>query len=141
MVGDGPLEIEVRKAIGDEKRIKLLGYRDDVPELLTIIDVFALSSLWEGLGRALTEAMILGRPVAATAVNGVPELVNHGETGLLSPPGQPLMLAENILWLLKHPVEAQNMARLARDRTWSDFDAERMVERIEALYETLLAKI
>jgi glycosyltransferase involved in cell wall biosynthesis len=84
--------------------------------------------------------MILGRPVAATSVNGVPELVKHGETGLLSPPRQPQRLAENILWLLKHPAEAQSMARLARDRTLSDFGAKRMVERIEALYETLLVK-
>ena len=140
LVGDGPLENEVREAIGDENRIKLLGFRDDVPELLAVLDVFALSSLWEGLGRALTEAMILGRPVAATAVNGVPELIIHGETGLLSPPRQPLVLAENILWILDHPDEAQSMARSARDRILSQFGAEHMVEQIEALYEKLLIK-
>ena len=76
MVGDGPLAAEVRRAIGAEPRIKVFGYRDDVPEILAVLDLFVLSSLWEGLGRALTEAMIVGVPVAATAVDGVPELVH-----------------------------------------------------------------
>jgi glycosyltransferase involved in cell wall biosynthesis len=138
MVGDGPLASEVRQAIGDEQRIKVLGYRDDVPEILSILDLFVLSSLWEGLGRALTEAMIMGVPVTATAVDGVPELVTHRQTGLLSPPGDPLRLAENIIWLLEHPEEALRMRRSARNRVVPAFSADRMVEQIEALYERLL---
>jgi glycosyltransferase involved in cell wall biosynthesis len=138
MVGDGPLASEVRQAIGDEQRIKVLGYRDDVPEVLSILDLFVLSSLWEGLGRALTEAMVVGVPVAATAVDGVPELVTHQQTGLLSPPGDPARLAENIIWLLDCPEEAQRMKQCARNRVVPTFSAERMVEQIEALYERLL---
>jgi glycosyltransferase involved in cell wall biosynthesis len=138
LVGDGPLETQVQHAIRGEKRIKLLGFRDDVPELLSIMDVFALSSLWEGLGRALTEAMTMGRPVAATHVNGVPELVVHGETGLLSRPKEPQGLAENILWLLDHPHEAKKMGQAGKTRVVAEFSAARMVRRIEALYERLL---
>jgi len=138
MVGDGPLASEVRQAIGDEQGIKLLGYRDDVPEILSILDLFVLSSLWEGLGRALTEAMIMGVPAAATAVDGVPELVTHQQTGLLSPPGDPIQLAENIVGLLEHPDEAHKMGQRAHNRVVPTFSAERMVENIEALYERLL---
>jgi len=138
MVGDGPLAGEVRKAIGDERRIQVLGFRGDVPEILSTLDVFALSSLWEGLGRALTESMIMGLPVAATAVNGVPELVTHGRTGLLSPPNAPIELAENIVWLLDHPNEARKMGQDARERVVPAFSAEGMVEQIEDLYERLL---
>jgi glycosyltransferase involved in cell wall biosynthesis len=118
----------------------VFGYRDDVPELLSVFDVFALSSLWEGLGRALTEAMILGVPAAVTAVDGVPELITHQQTGLLSPPGDPAQLANNILWLLDYPEEAERMRRAARDRVVPAFGSDRMVEQIEALYDRLLAK-
>ncbi len=140
MVGDGPLASEVYRAIGDEQRIKVLGYRDDVPEILSVLDMFVLSSLWEGLGRALTEAMFVGVPVAATAVDGIPELIAHQQTGLLSPPGEPVRLAENITWSLDHPDEVQKMKQSARNRVVPAFSAERMVEQIEALYERLLAE-
>lgn len=138
IAGDGPLASEVKKAIVSEQRIRLLGFRSDIREVLGILDVFALSSLWEGMGRALTEAMSVGLPIAATSVGGVPELVEHGETGLLSPPKNPVELADNILWLLDHPAEALKMGKVARDRVVPAFGVERMVERIEDLYERLM---
>lgn len=138
LIGEGPLTEEVKAAVGDEKRIHLLGYRDDVPELLMLLDVFALASLWEGLGRALTEAMSVGIPVAVTAVNGVPEIVHHGETGLLSPPADPPKLAENILWLVNHPEEAQQMSIRGQEEILPHFGAQQMISQIETLYESLL---
>ncbi|KPJ93406.1 MAG: hypothetical protein AMJ53_07295 [Gammaproteobacteria bacterium SG8_11] len=138
MVGDGPLELLTQKAIGSESRIRMIGFQDDVPEILAQLDIFALSSLWEGLGRALTEAMIMSRPVAATSVGGVPELIIHQETGLLSPPGNPAELADNIIWLLEHPLEAREMGERARHKVLSAFSSEAMIERIESLYERLL---
>jgi glycosyltransferase involved in cell wall biosynthesis len=140
MVGDGELASKVHQAIGDEQRIKVFGFRSDIPEILSIVDLFVLSSLWEGLGRSLTEAMIMGVPVTATAVDGVPELVTHQQTGLLSPPGDPARLAENIMWLLDHPEEARKMSECAKQRVIPTFSAERMVEQIEALYEHLLVE-
>jgi glycosyltransferase involved in cell wall biosynthesis len=140
MIGDGPLASEVIQAIGEEQRIQVLGYRDDVPELYSILDVFALSSLWEGLGRALTEAMIMGVPIAATAVNGIPELVIHKQTGLLSEPHHPAQLAENIVWLLDHPEEAGKMSQHGQAQVVATFDARQMVDNIESLYERLLAE-
>jgi glycosyltransferase involved in cell wall biosynthesis len=140
LAGDGPLEALVAKAIGSETRIRMLGFRNDVPELLSILDIFVLTSLWEGLGRALTEAMIMGVPVAATSVDGIPELVSHRSTGLLSPPGNPRAMGENILWLLDHPKEAQEMSRSARKRVVPAFSAERMIEDTDALYQRLLGR-
>jgi glycosyltransferase involved in cell wall biosynthesis len=84
--------------------------------------------------------MIMGLPVAVTAVNGVPEIVDHQETGLLSPPESPSKLAENILWLLNHPDQARLMGRRARKRVVPAFSAERMVAQIEALYDRLLVE-
>lgn len=138
MVGDGPLEREVRAAIGDDSRIRMLGYRDDVSDILGTLDVFVLSSRWEGLGRALTEAVGAGVPVAATAVDGIPELITHGVTGRLSPPGRATPLAENILWMLDHHEEAKRMAARAAERVHEEWGAAKMVADIEGLYETLL---
>ncbi len=138
LIGDGPLAGDVADAIANEPRITALGQRDDVPAILSVLDVFVLSSLWEGLGRALTEAMVLGVPVAVTAVNGMPELVTHRETGMLSPPSDPAALADNIVWLLDHPDEARRFGRQGRDRVLPQFSAGQMVERLDALYEKLL---
>ncbi|MGH7493170.1 MAG: glycosyltransferase family 4 protein [bacterium] len=138
LAGDGPLAPAVVEAIGAEKRIKMLGFQENVPEIFSILDVFALASLWEGLGRALTEAMSMGIPVAATSVNGVPELVVHGETGLLSPPQNPALLAENLTWLLDHPKVARQMAQSAQERVLPGFSVEQMNAQIDELYERLL---
>ena len=80
----------------------------------------------------------MSRPVAATSVGGVPELIIHQETGLLSPPGNPAELADNIIWLLEHPLEAREMGERARHKVLSAFSSEAMIERIESLYERLL---
>jgi glycosyltransferase involved in cell wall biosynthesis len=85
--------------------------------------------------------MIMSRPVAATSVGGVPELIIDKETGLLSPPGNPVELADNIIWLLDHPAEAKKMGERARQKVFSDFNAERMIEQIESLYESSLEKL
>jgi glycosyltransferase involved in cell wall biosynthesis len=138
MAGDGPLVDQVRAAIGNESSIRSIGYWRQVPELMSVLDVLAVSSLWEGLGRSVTEAMIMGIPVAATAVDGVPEIVIHERTGLLSPPGDPASLARNILRLLNHPDEAHRMAQAAKRCVVPAFGADRMIDRIDSLYRTLL---
>jgi len=138
IAGDGPLLEEVRSAIADQPQIRLLGFHEQIPELMSALDVLGVSSLWEGLGRSVTEAMIMGVPVAATAVDGVPELVIHGRTGLLSPPRDPAALAKNMLQLLDRPEEARAMARCARSRALPRFGADRMLEEIDHLYQDVL---
>ncbi len=138
MVGDGPLRHKVEELIGADSRIRILGYRQDVPQILHTFDVFVLSSWWEGVGRALTEAMSIGLPVVATRVNGVPELVVDGETGFLTPPQCPQVLAERIVSLLQNPNKAKQFGKNARRRVFSSFNADLMMERISSLYQELL---
>jgi glycosyltransferase involved in cell wall biosynthesis len=144
MVGDAtlesaPLEQETR----DEARrlgvdIVFTGYRADAPRIAAAMDVFVISSLYEGLGRALTEAMASGRPVVATAVNGVPDLVEPGATGLLGRPGDPTTLAESVLWFLDHPEQAQQMGAQGRARVMGAFAPETMCRLLDVLYSRLL---
>ncbi|HEX6075432.1 MAG TPA: glycosyltransferase [Micromonosporaceae bacterium] len=126
-VGDGPLWdrliARVRRR-GLSERFRWLGYRTDVPDLLPGFDVFALASRYEGLPCVLVEAMRAGVPVAATAVNAVPELVLPGETGMLAPPGQPRLLGRAVRYLLDHPDDARRMAATAAARLGDRFTPE-----------------
>jgi glycosyltransferase involved in cell wall biosynthesis len=140
VVGDGHLRAEIEDLAGGASQIKFLGYRSDVPEILPTFDIFAFPIRWGGLGRSLTEAMITGRPVVASAVNGVPEIVRNGETGLLVPPDDPEAVAKKVCYLLDNPDVAQGLGQNARELVVPEFSAERMVERVESLYEELLAE-
>jgi glycosyltransferase involved in cell wall biosynthesis len=139
MFGDGPLSGPVRaEAERLGVQVDLVGFRADAPVLATAFDVFVISSLYEGLGRALTEALGSGRPVVATAVNGVPDLVVPGATGLLAPPGNPEALAENVTWLLDHPDEGRRMGAQGRALVGGLFDPALMCELIDRTYRHLL---
>lgn len=116
-VGGGSLRAETERLIvrrGLAGRFLLLGERSDVAALLPAFDVFALSSLFEGLPCALVEAMLCGIPVVATAVCSVPELVIAGSTGLLARPRDPRSLARALAWVLDHPGQARRLAESAR---------------------------
>jgi glycosyltransferase involved in cell wall biosynthesis len=116
-VGGGELQGQTERLIarrGLARRFLLLGQRTDVPEILPAFDVFALSSLYEGLPCAIVEAMACGLPVVATAVNSVPEIVIAGKNGLLARPGDPASLSRAIAYLLEHPAEAASMAAAAQ---------------------------
>lgn len=144
MVGDTTLESEglERETRGEADRlgvpILFTGFRDDAPRVASTFDVYVVPSRHEGLGRALTEAMASGRPVVATAVNGVPDLVEPGATGLLADPGDVEGLAEATLWMLRHPVEAGQMGERGRERVRSHFAPETMCSALDELYSGLL---
>jgi glycosyltransferase involved in cell wall biosynthesis len=124
--------------LGLESRVRLLGFRNDVPDLLRMADVFAFSSLWEAMGRSMVEAMLLGRPVVAPAIYGIPEIVHHQQTGLLYDVGNVEQLAAHLTHLLKHPEERRRLGQNARQLTRSLFDVSNMVAQIEHVYEQLL---
>lgn len=140
-IGDGELrsrtEREIRRA-GLEGRFLLLGERADVPALLPAFDVFALSSLYEGLPCAVVEAMTCGIPVIATAVNSVPEIVISGRTGLLARPGDPSTMAHALAFMLDHPAAAAEMAAAARSHIGAGFRPEVHARDLVAAYDLAL---
>ena len=137
VVGDGELMETLREKaarLGVEHSVIFLGNRKDVADLLHILDVFALSSKEEGLGITLLEAMASGVPVVATSVGGIPEIVEHGVTGVLVPPGDGAVLADAIEWVLSHPEATRPMVAAARRRVEESFSLKRMIAEYEALY-------
>jgi glycosyltransferase involved in cell wall biosynthesis len=140
-VGDGPLRPVVERDIRDrglEGRIVLLGHRRDVPLLLPAFDVFALSSLYEGVPCAVIEAMRCGVPVVATAVNGVHEVVVPGRSGLLVPPRDPRALARAIGSLLGDPVEGARLAATAQRQLEGHFVTSGLGDDLMQTYEVAL---
>jgi glycosyltransferase involved in cell wall biosynthesis len=140
IVGDGPLRpvLEEKARLLPAGRVRFLGFRRDVHEIMPMIDLFALSSLTEGLPNVILEAFSCGKPVVASAVGGVPELVEHGVSGLLVPPGQPEELAQAIARCLLAPEAAAAMGIAGFNRVQSQFSFEQQTERLEHIYESLL---
>ena len=142
VVGDGPLRADVEARVAALEltgRVHLTGIRRDVPELMHSFDLFALTSLWEGLPRVLPQAMAAGLPIAATAVDGNAEAVTDGVNGFLTSPGDPQAMAAVLLRLLEDPALARRMGEAGRARA-GEFGARKMVGDIAALYEALLAE-
>ena len=137
LVGTGPLKAELSDRIGQlglEGVVQLTGTRLDAVDLVAAADVFVLSSDREGLPVALLEAMAVGCPVVATAVGGVPGVVEDGESGLLVPPGDAPALAAAIERLLDDPQLRSLLAENARDKVAREFSERAMVEGYEAAY-------
>jgi glycosyltransferase involved in cell wall biosynthesis len=140
-VGQGPQEAELRalhERLGLGDRLLMLGHRPDAIRLMGGCDVFCLASRHEGLPVALMEALALGLPVVATAVGGVPEVVEDGVEGVLVPPRRPDALADALLALARDPDRRRRMAEAAAAR------GERLaisatVARVEQLYAELVA--
>jgi glycosyltransferase involved in cell wall biosynthesis len=140
VVGDGPgrAELEARVAalqLGDA--VRLLGTSADVPGLLRGAACLVLGSDYEGCPLAVIEAMAAGVPVVATAVGGVPELVEDGRTGLLVPPRRPELLAAALTELLGAPERARALGRAGRERARASLSRERMVGEHERVWAGL----
>ena len=141
IVGDGPLRSDVEervKALGLNNYVRFLGVRTDIPEILAAVDVFVLSSRWEGNPLSVMEAMAAGKPVIATAVGGVPELVKDGISGILVPPQNPEALAKAMIQLAQNSSLRQKMGEAARQYAMEYFSVERMAKEYERLYTKLL---
>lgn len=137
LVGDGPLRADLERAVvthGLADRVTFTGFRQDVRELLGGCDAVVLPSLYEGLPLSLIEAMAAGRPVVATRVGGVPELIRDGRDGLLVPPGDAGALAQAMRALLDDPAGARTRAASARRRVQEHFSREAMLAGYEDVY-------
>jgi len=144
LAGDGELRTLVEAAARDSvlgERFRLLGWRRDIPDLLSALDVFVLTSRFEGLPRAVLQAMVAGVPVVATAVGGTPEVVENGTTGLLVAPDAPSEVARAVSLLGGDPALRHRLAAAARSRVDEQFDIRRMVRTLDDLYAELLSEI
>jgi len=137
VVGEGPLQDELLKLVRELEivdRVKFLGWRKDVPEILRGVDVYALASESEGMSNTILEAMASGRPVVTTNVGGNPELVVDGETGLLVPSLNPEALAAAIAKLLREPKLRRQLGENGRRRVEEQFSLEAMVRNYAKVY-------
>jgi glycosyltransferase involved in cell wall biosynthesis len=135
LVGDGverPHLEEQARGLGLGDAVRFTGFRDDVTALLQAADLFVLPSLREGMPNAALEAMAAGLPIVACAVDGVPEAVADGETGLLVPPGSPDALADALGRLLADRARAERLGRAGRDRARERFALDRVLAETEA---------
>jgi glycosyltransferase involved in cell wall biosynthesis len=144
--GAEQIEIHVQRRLHDltaelglSGAVEFLGNRRDVPDLLEAVDVAVLCSEREGSPLSLLEYMEAGKPVVATRVGGVPDMIEDGVSGLLVEPRDPDHLAAAIATLLRDPDRAAAMGRAAQERRRQEFSIEAMVGRVEALYEELWA--
>jgi glycosyltransferase involved in cell wall biosynthesis len=140
IVGDGPLRGELQRmaaALGLAERVRFLGRRDDVPALLAISDIFALTSETEGLACSVLEAMTAGLPAVVTHVGGNPELVVDGSTGYLVAAGDERGMRERLRALVRDPDLRRRLGRAAQQRVAAVFSTDLMVDGYLRLYSPI----
>jgi len=136
-VGEGPLRDELAaevKARGLEDNVLMAGRRDDIGDLLAVMDVWVMSSIREGLPVSLLEAMAASRPIVATSVGGIPDAVANGTSALLVPPSEPEAMAAAVGKLLAEPGLAADLGSSARRRAIDEYGIDSVVRRIEDVY-------
>ncbi len=140
IAGEGELGESIAHQIRShqlEKHVFLVGFRTDVLSLHKAFDIFVMSSVTEGLGTSLLDAMACGKPVVATRTGGIPEVVADGETGFLVPPRDHAAMADAIVRLLADPPLRQRMGAAGLARVQEQFTVERMVQDTLHVYERL----
>lgn len=143
IAGEGPARPELERRardLGLGERVRFLGYRRDIPEFLSAIDLYALPSLWEGLPLALLEALAAGKPIVATRVGGNPEIVEEGVHGCLVPPRDEAALADAILRVRADEALLANAAERSRAHFERLFSLEAMVRAHQDLYADVVRK-
>ncbi len=141
ILGEGDLRPTLQRQIADlglEKHVLLAGFRIDVLSLLKGFDIFVMPSVTEGLGTSLLDAMACARPIVASRVGGIPEVVAHERTGLLVPPKDADLLAEALTRLLQDRALADRYAKAGYARVTERFTVERMVEETLRVYARLV---
>jgi len=142
LAGDGPSAEELRtlaQSLRIANKIHFLGHRKDIEDVMSAMDVFVLSSLWEGLPQVLVQAAALGRPIVSFDAEGAKEIVHGGENGFVVPRGDENALTESLAYLISHPQRAREMGLRGRRFIGAEYDKEIMVRRIDELYSELLS--
>ncbi len=145
LVGDGVLRPKLEGLIKEKSlknKVILAGWRNDVPQIMRIFDIFVLTSLWEGLPRVIPEALISGKPVIATAVDGNKEIIKDGESGYLVSPKDVKSMAEKVIFLLRNKEKAIQIGEKGKELiNNSSFNIDVMVKKQEKLYESYEYKL
>jgi len=142
IVGAGKLEEEIKARAaqnGASERIVFAGFRSDVPQCLAAFDVFVMPSVMEGLCTSILDALAMRKPVVASEVGGIPEIIEHETTGLLAPPRDAEALAKALVRMLREPDLAQRLAAAGREKVEKRFSVDSMVEGSIRVYERLLS--
>ena len=143
IVGDGVyrkyLESLTRK-LGLNQNVIFTGIRSDIPQILAALDVYVLSSVSEGFGRSIIEAMACAKPIVATRVGGIPEAIEHGANGLLVPAKNPAALSQAIISILENKHKSRQMGLLGRQRAQELFTAKDHDQRTEGLYTQIISQ-
>lgn len=143
IAGKGPLETEFRQRVselGCDDVIKFIGFRKDIPDLMSTADVFVLPSVAEAFGVVFAEAIYLGVPIVATKIGGIPEIVTDGVDGILIPPADSNAIANTVADLISNPEKLKSLANKGRDKVIGKFEFEDMTRNYEAVYESLQKK-
>lgn len=142
LVGEGPLRSRLQAQVtrcGLSEHVIFAGYRDDVEAIIAASDLLVMPSLREGFGDPVIEAMALRRPVIASRVGGIVEIVRDGETGLLVPPGDPGALARSVINLLREPQARERMGLRGQQVALRKFSVERLADGLARLYKELVS--
>lgn len=142
IVGDGEEREELERfsaSIGLKGRVTFAGYQEDVSRFLSVFDILVVPSLNEGMGRVLVEAGFLAKPVVASNVGGIPDLIENEKTGILVPPHLSDSIAGAVIYLLENPSEAAKFGEGLRKKMLEGFTEVQMIEKIHRLYAELLS--
>jgi glycosyltransferase involved in cell wall biosynthesis len=140
VAGDGELRPPMEELINSldlKDKIKLLGFRRDIPEIMKCLDVFVLTSLWEGLPKVIVQAIAAGIPIVATEVDGSSEVIKNGINGFLVKPGDVEGIAEKIMYILQKPKDFKFEISGLKS-ILDEFDINLMVKKQGKLYEALV---
>lgn len=143
IVGEGDLYdklVRIANRNGLSDSVLFTGFQLDVSEIIATFDVAVLPSFFEGMGRVLLESMAMGKPVVASRVGGIPDLVEHGVNGLLVTPGDTQELADALQKILNDKKLAQRLGKVGQKRVKEQFSADVMVQSIEKVYREFLTK-
>jgi glycosyltransferase involved in cell wall biosynthesis len=141
IAGKGLLEADFRRRVADlgcDDVIKFIGFRKDIPDLMSTADVFVLPSVAEAFGVVFAEAIYLGTPIVATKIGGIPEIVTDGVDGILIPPADSKAIAETVADLMIHPEKLKSLANTGKQKIIERFEFEDMTRKYEAVYEDLI---
>ena len=142
IAGDGPLRnelVDLTKKLGLETKVVFAGFCEDIQSIFSIINIVAVPSISEGLGIAILEAMAMSKPIVATNVGGIIEILKDGETGLLVPPKDPNILADKIIYLINNKNEARRLGLNAKEES-KIHDNIAHVQKLGQIYYELIEK-